>query len=111
METVQNILRRVVASHRPQNMVFHGLWVDGDAIDVVRLEKSQFFTGDGVWATRFDGELCAILNGEICLHHGEQMVELGRRQGGGCATAHIERRDGFARLFEHLTRLFDLFAE
>ena len=62
-----------------EDVILHGLGVDGNSVDVVELQNVQLVRRDGVRAARLHGELGAALHGEKFLHGGQNPVQLLRR--------------------------------
>ena len=108
MKRVDRLLCRVLAPDTLQNAVIEGLGVDRDPCDRMLLQGKQLFTGHGVGATCFYGELGAIGQIDIRLDLVEQQIELFRGQGRWCAAADVDRFTPQAQLFCELRRITDL---
>ena len=82
--------RRVAAADGGEDLVLHGLGVDGHPFDAVRFQYRQLLGGDGVRPSGLHGDLRT--GGEVkgLLQGSQHRVHLRRRQGGGGAAAHVE---------------------
>ena len=91
--------RRVPAAHGLQNLIGHGLRIDGNARRAAVLDDAKLFRIQRVRSSAFDGKFQAAGQVKIPVDRVQQPRHLCARKRRRCAAAHVERADVEARIF------------